>query len=104
MAIIDLSATTSYPLIKYAATVGTTQQEVTLPAGKLKLTVGGDAACFIATSGVSDGAAMPTDKVSIPANNLLELELSHSASDRIETFAVAAQTGTANVQIILERA
>jgi hypothetical protein len=53
---------------------------------------------------VSDGAAMPTDKVSIPANNLLELELGHSASDRIDTFAVAAQTGTANVQIILERA
>lgn len=104
MAVIDLSTTSSYPFIKLVSTVGTTQQEVTLPAGKLKLTVGSSAALYIATSSVSDGAAMPTDKVSIPADNLLELELGHSAGDRIANFAVAAQTGTADVQIILERA
>jgi hypothetical protein len=104
MAALDLTATTSYPFIKVVSSVGTTQQEVLLPAGKIKLTVGSSAALYIATSSVSDGAAMPTDKVSIPAANLLELELSHSANDRIAKFAVAAQTSTADVQIILERA
>lgn len=104
MAALDLTATTSYPFIKVVSSVGTTQQEVLLPAGKIKLTVGSSAALYIATSSVSDGAAMPTDKVSIPADNLLELELSHSANDRIANFAVAAQTGTADIQIILERA
>lgn len=104
MAAVDLSGVSAYPYIKVIATVGTTQQEVNLPSGKLKLTVGSSAALFLATAGVSDGAAMPTDKVSIPAANLLELELSHSVGDKITSFAVAAQTGTADVEIILERA
>jgi len=104
MAAVDLTAVNAYPYIKTIASVGTTQQEVNLPSGKLKLSVGGDAALFLATAGVSDGAAMPTDKVNIPANNLLELELSHSVGDKITSFAVAAQTGTANIEIILERA
>jgi hypothetical protein len=55
-------------------------------------------------SGVSDGAAMPADKLTIAANNLLELELSNSSQDKIDKIAVAASTGTASISIVLERA
>ena len=89
MAAVDLSATSSFPFIKVISSVGTTQQEVNLPPGKLR---------------VSDGAAMPADKLTIAANNLLELELSNSSQDKIDKIAVAASTGTASISIVLERA
>lgn len=104
MAIVDLSASASYPVIKYLASIGTTQQEIVLPSGKLRISVGASAAaCYLATSAVNDGDAMPTDKVSIPAANLLVVDLGHSGGDRIDRIAVAAQSGTANIEIILER-
>jgi hypothetical protein len=103
MAVINLSTVSSFPKIEYIASVGTTQQELTLPVGKLTVTVGGDAAVYVATESVTDGAAMPADKATIPANQLLELQLGHSAQDRITKVAVAAVTGTANITVILER-
>ena len=103
MAALDLTATTSYPFIKVVSSVGTTQQEVLLPAGKIKWTVGSSAALYIATSSVSDGAAMPTNKVSVAAANILSFDLSHSSQDRATKLAVAAQASTANIEIILER-
>ena len=103
MAAVDLSATSSFPFIKVISSVGTTQQEV-LPPGKLRVSVGSDVEVLLATSGVSDGAAMPADKLTIAANNLLELELSNSSQDKIDKIAVAASTGTAAISIVLERA
>jgi hypothetical protein len=104
MAIVDLSSSSSFPVIKVITGVGTTQQEIALPQGKLQITAGAAAAIYLCTSGVSDGAAMPADKLSIPADQLLELSLSYSTGDKISSFAVAAQSGTADIQIILERA
>jgi hypothetical protein len=104
MAAVDLSATSSFPFIKVISSVGTTQQEVNLPPGKLRVSVGSDVEVLLATSGVSDGAAMPADKLTIAANNLLELELSNSSQDKIDKIAVAASTGTAAISIVLERA
>lgn len=103
MAIVDLSGVSSFPSIKLIAGVGTTQQEITLPQGKVRLSIGGDAECKLATSSVSDGAAMPTDSLTIASNNLLELDLGHSSLDRVSNVAIAASTGTANVQVVLER-
>jgi hypothetical protein len=103
MAIVDLSTVSSFPYIKSIASVGTTQQEITLPQGKIRLSIGGDVETQIATSSVSDGAAMPSDTIVIPASNLLEINLGHSTLDRISNIAVAASTGSANVQLILER-
>jgi len=103
MAVVDLSATSAYPFIKVISSVGTTQQEITLPPGKIRVSVGASAATYLATSSVSDGAAMPADKVSIPAANLLVLDHGHSKLDRVGSIAGAAQTGTANIEIILER-
>jgi hypothetical protein len=104
MAAVDLSATSSFPFIKVISSVGTTQQEVNLPPGKLRVSVGSDVEVLLATSGVSDGAAMPADKLTVAANNLLELELSNSSQDKIDKIAVAASTGTADISIVLERA
>lgn len=103
MAIVDLSATSSYPSIKYIASSGTTQQEITLPQGKLRVSISGDAALYVAWSGVSDGAAMPADKVRVPADQILAFDLGHSKEDRASSLAVASQTGSANIEIILER-
>jgi len=33
----------------------------------------------------------------------LELDLGHSGGDKVTSIAVAAQTGTANINIVLER-
>lgn len=103
MAAVDLSTVSSFPHIKVISTVGTTQQEVNLPSGKVRISIGGNAALYLATSSVVDGDPMPTDKVTIPADNLLELDLGHSSNDKIDKVAIAAQTGTADVEIILER-
>lgn len=103
MAIIDLTGTAFFPLIRKIAGVGTVQQEITLPPGKLKISVGATVIIDIATSSVADGAAMPSDKAFVPANNLLPLSLGHSGGDRIDKFAVAAQAGTADIVVILER-
>jgi hypothetical protein len=54
MAAVDLSATSSFPFIKVISSVGTTQQEVNLPPGKLRVSVGSDVEVLLATSGVSD--------------------------------------------------
>jgi len=103
MAVIDLSATTTFPKVHFISTAGTTQQEITLPAGKLRVSVGSASALYVAWESVSDGAAMPTNKVSVAAANILSFDLSHSSQDRATKLAVAAQTGTANIEIILER-
>lgn len=103
MAAVDLSASSAFPVIKLISTVGTTQQEVILPPGKIRVSAGSSVAIDIATSGVSDGAAMPADKLAIPAGNLLELDLGHSGGDKVASIAVAAQTGTADINIVLER-
>ena len=103
MAIVDLSAVSAYPHIKVISTVGTTQQQIDLPPGKLRISIGSSVALFLATSSVSDGAAMPTDKMNIPADNLLEFDLGHSTQDKLSSIAVAAQTGSADVRVMLEK-
>tara|TARA_R110000796_G_C14516718_1_gene430458 strand:+ start:800 stop:1111 length:312 start_codon:yes stop_codon:yes gene_type:complete len=102
MAIIDLSITNEYPSVTTTASVPTTQQAYSLPSNARKLTVGGIAASYLIVSGVSDGAAVPTDKISIPANQLIELELPAGNQQRITTFAAAAQAATTTITVILE--
>lgn len=103
MAAIDLSGTSTFPKIHYIASSGTTQQEVILPPGKIRVSVGSAAALYVAWESVSDGSAMPTNKVSIVAGNILSFDLGHSGGDRADKLAVAAQTGSANIEIVLER-
>mgnify|MGYP003137495129 FL=1 len=104
MAVVNLSGTASYPAIKKLSSVGTTQQEITLPPGKLTVSVGSSTAVIdVCTSGVTDGAAMPTDKVFVPSGNLLSLNFGHSSGDKVSSIAVAAQTGTADIVVVIER-
>lgn len=103
MAAIDLSNTSVFPKVHYIASSGTLQQEIILPPGKLRVSVGSAAALYVAWESVSDGAAMPTNKVSIVAGNILSFDLGHSKQDRAEKLAVAAQSSSANIEIILER-
>ena len=104
MAVVNLTGTASYPAIKKLSSVGTTQQAITLPPGKLTVSVGSSTAVIdVCTSGVSDGAAMPTDKVFVPSGNLLSFNFSHSSGDKVSSITVAAQTGTADIVVVIER-
>ena len=103
MAAVDLSTVSEFPHVKAIASVGTTQQEINLPSGKLRVTVGGDAETGVAWSSVSDGAAMPADFATVPANQLLEFDLSYAGATKANKLAVAAASGTANITVILER-
>ena len=94
MAVIDLSATSTFPKVHYIASAGTTQQEITLPPGKLRVSVGSAAALYVAWESVSDGAAMPTNKVSVVSANIFSFDLSHSSQERTTKLAVASQVST----------
>lgn len=102
MAIIDLSATNEYPAVSTTASVGTTQQEITLPDTARTVSAGGNAAIWLVLDSVADGAAVPTNKISIPADQILEVQLPQGKNQRIEKIAVAAQSGTATISVILE--
>ena len=102
MAVLDYSTINEYPAVKVIASVGTTQQEITLPNTARTITVGGDASIYLVLSGVSDGAAVPTDRIEIPASQLLEVSLPSGKEQRIGSVAIAAASGTANASFILE--
>lgn len=102
MAVIDLSSNNAYPYVKSIGSVGTTQQEITLPDTARTVSVGGDVESRLVLSGVSDGGAVPADFITIPAGNLVEVNLPSGKEQRIGSIAVAASTGTANITVILE--
>ena len=102
MAVLDYSTVNEYPAVKTISSVGTTQQEITLPDTARTITVGGNAIMYLVLSGVSDGAAVPTDRIEIPADQLLEVNLPSGKEQRIDEIAIAAATGTVNATVILE--
>ena len=109
MAAIDLSATTTFPLARKLASVGTTWQEVILPDACEYVTVQPDAIayCAMPNSGQTDGAAVSGtayDKVTANTakgyNVRGKTETSAAASPR--SIFVAAATGTTDVYLILD--
>ena len=96
MAVIDLSSQNSFPFAKTTTSVGTTQQAITLPSAARRVTVGGEtAAIFLIVSGVSDGAAVPADQ-------MFELNLPQGNQQRITEIAIAAQSSTATITVVIE--
>ena len=96
----DLSSSNSFPFI-YVVSVGTTWNEIVLPLGAKRVTIGASAALYVGQNGASDSGAVGTHKAFVTSNNYLELELKND-TQRASSIFVAAQTGTASVSIILE--
>ena len=103
MAVIDLSSHNSFPFAKTTTSVGTTQQAITLPSAARRVTVGGEtAAIYLVVSGVSDGAAVPANRVAVPADQMFELNLPQGNQQRITEIAIAAQASTATITVVIE--
>lgn len=96
----NLTLANSFPYI-YVVSVGTTWNEIQLPIGAKRVTIGAAAALYIGQNGATDSGAVGTHKAFVTSNNYLELELKND-TQRATSIFVAAQTGTASVSIILE--
>jgi hypothetical protein len=96
----NLTSANSFPYI-YVVSVGTTWNEIQLPTGAKRVTIGASAALYVGQNGASDSGAVGTHKAFVTSNNYLELELKND-SQRASSVFVAAQTGTVAVSIILE--
>jgi len=96
----DLSSSNSFPFI-YVVSVGTTWNEIVLPLGAKRVTIGASSALYVGQNGASDSGVVGTHKAFVTSNNYLELELKND-TQRASSIFVAAQTGTASVSIILE--
>ena len=108
MALIDLSSINVYPTIK-KFNIGSTAQQFTLPSEASKVSVGGDAALYFSTDVGEDGNSFDTgsggdiaDYAFIVANNYLPLEM-EKGQQSTRNLCVAAQTGTANLYLIIEK-
>lgn len=103
MAVIVLSGA-PYPSIKRTASVGTTLQEYTLPDGARQVTVKSDAAAWVQFTGADGDATTATAKSACAANGSLTFALGAAPSLRATKILVAADSGTANVEVIVEGA
>ena len=108
MALIDLSSINIYPTIKKIG-VGVTAQQFTLPKEASKVSIGGDAALYFSTDVGVDGNSFDTgsggdigDYGFIVANNYIPIEM-EKGSQSTRNLCVAAQAGTANCYLIIEK-
>ena len=96
----NLKGVNEFPYYKTIA-VDTTTTEILLPSEARFITIGSETlTVYVTQNGASDGGAVPSDRVFIPANNLLPIRLG-SGIQRKNIF-ISAKTGSGNVNIQLE--
>lgn len=96
----NLKGVNEFPYYKTIA-VDTTTTEILLPSEARFITIGSETlTVYVTQNGATDGGAVPSDRVFIPANNLLPIRLG-SGIQRKNIF-ISAKTGTGNVNIQLE--
>lgn len=97
----DLRNVSKYPHFK-TISITTDAEEIQLPSQCSQFTAGSSAsALFIAQNGATDGAAMPADKMFVPAGNAISVVIGRGAS-RSNSMFVSSQAGAATVVIVLE--
>lgn len=96
----DLRSTNSFPFFQDVS-VSTNWTEIILPPNAKRITIGASAALYVGQNGATDSGVVGANKGFVTANNYLELELKFD-TQRATSIFVAAQTGTATVNIILE--
>jgi hypothetical protein len=96
----NLKGVNEFPYYKTIA-VDTTTTEILLPSEARFITIGSETlTVYVTQNGASDGGSVPSDRVFIPANNLLPIRLG-SGIQRKNIF-ISAKTGSGNVNIQLE--
>jgi hypothetical protein len=101
MAILDLTSTNSYPLIKRVA-LGTTAQEITLPEACTEILLICASALNFANVG-DDGDVFGTNITqygSIPANQQIKIQMETGNQDN-KKLLVGVQTGTDNLTLVV---
>jgi hypothetical protein len=104
MAIIDLSNTNTYPLVKRVA-LSTAAQQITLPRDCTQITFTAEVDMYWANDG-DDGDAFGGSGILeyVPlTQNLVQTVKMEIGRQSNRTLLVAAQTGTAAVSIIIEK-
>lgn len=97
----DLRGVDQFPHFK-TLTLDTNAHEIILPSQCSQITAGSSSsALYIAQNGATDSAAMPTDKMFIPAGNCFTVAIGRGAS-RAESIFVSSQAGSATATITLE--
>lgn len=96
----NLKGVNEFPYYK-TISVDTTTTEILLPSEARFITIGSETlTVYVTQNGATDGGAVSTNRIFIPANNLLPIRLG-SGIQRKNIF-ISAKTGTGNVNIQLE--
>ena len=66
----NLTSANSFPYI-YVVSVGTTWNEIQLPVGAKRVTIGSSSALYVGQNGASDSGAVGTHKAFVTSNNYL---------------------------------
>ena len=112
MATIDLSGITNAPYIRRATGVGTTWQEFSFPGWVTKVSVQPDSDVYVAMVGAetpADGGSVGSHFLKVAADGAATIVIrdcddnpTATGVPRAGSIFVAAQTGTADMSVILE--
>lgn len=91
-----------YPFF-YNFTGGTTTTEVQIPNTCRRITIGSENhKIYICRNGATDGGAVPSNRLFVPAGNYITLSLG-KGKERAETVYIAASSSSnADISIVLE--
>lgn len=97
---VDLRSINEFPYMK-TINVDTSTTLIRLPSEARTIKIGSEASIlYIAQNGATDGGAIPTDRMFVPSNNVIEIKLGIGMQRK--NIFVAAKTGTGTAVIMLE--
>lgn len=97
---VDLRSINEFPYMK-SISIDTSTTMIRLPSEARTIKIGSEASIlYIAQNGATDGGAIPTDRMFVPSNNVIEIKLGIGMQRK--NIFVAAKTGTGTAVIMLE--
>jgi len=97
---VDLRSVNEFPYMK-SISIDTSTTMIRLPSEARTIKIGSEASIlYIAQNGATDGGAIPTDRMFVPSNNVIEIKLGIGMQRK--NIFVAAKTGTGTAVIMLE--
>ena len=97
---VDLRGINEFPYMK-TVSIDTSTTLIRLPTEARTIKIGSESSIlYIAQNGATDGGAIPTDKMFIPSNNVLEIKLGIGIQRR--NIFVATKTGSGTAVLMLE--
>jgi hypothetical protein len=97
---VDLRSINEFPYMK-SISIDTSTTMIRLPSEARTIKIGSEASIlYIAQNGATDGGVIPTDRMFVPSNNVIEIKLGIGMQRK--NIFVAAKTGTGTAVIMLE--